>query len=85
MPVGVLASVATVSVEEALRAYTLGAAYACGQEGCRGALSPGMLADVTVLSDDIGALPAARILETRVTCTIVGGEAVYLRQAGSAA
>jgi len=63
--------------EEALRAYTLDAAYAAFEEDIKGSLEPGKLADITVLSKDILEVPAEEILETRVLYTIVGGEVRY--------
>ena len=65
--------------EEALRSFTLDAAYAAFEEGIRGSLQPGKLADVTVLSRDIMTVPPREILETEVLLTLVGGEVVYHR------
>jgi hypothetical protein len=64
-----------VSVEDALRAYTAGAAWAGFAEDEVGTLAPGMLADLVVLSGD----PRAS-LDVRVDATFVGGEAVYERR-----
>lgn len=66
-----------VSVEEAVHAYTVGAAYAGGEETIKGSLTPGKLADLTVLDRDIFTIAAEELLETRVTATMVGGEFVY--------
>jgi len=63
--------------EEALRARTLGAAYAAFEEDIKGSLEPGKLADITVLSKDILEVPVEEILNTRVLYTIVGGEVRY--------
>ena len=57
----------------ALRAYTLGSAYAAFLEGETGVLAPGRLADITVLSDDPTAVPAAQVLQLRPLWTIVHG------------
>jgi hypothetical protein len=67
-----------ITVQEAIEAYTLGAAYAGFQEKDRGSLEPGKLADLVVLSRDILA-PAERdhIAKTRVMMTVVGGRVVY--------
>lgn len=62
---------------DALRAYTLGAAYASGEEKSKGSLEPGKLADLVVLSHDILAVTPARILATNVEMTVVGGEVVF--------
>lgn len=63
--------------EQALRAYTLGAAYASGEETSKGSLAAGKLADMVVLSQDILAIPPQEILRTRVEMTISGGQIVY--------
>jgi predicted amidohydrolase YtcJ len=62
---------------EALRSYTLDAAYAAFEEDIKGSLEPGKLADITVLSKDILEIPPEEILDTRVLYTIVGGEVRY--------
>jgi predicted amidohydrolase YtcJ len=66
-----------VSVEEAAYAYTVGAAYAGGEEAIKGSLTPGKLADLTVLDRDIFTITAEELLQTCVTATMVGGEFVY--------
>ncbi len=66
-----------LTVEEALRAYTRGAAYAAFQENDKGSITPGKLGDIVVLSDDIFTIPPARIKDARVAMTIVGGSVVY--------
>jgi len=63
--------------EDALRSYTLDAAYAAFEEDLKGSLTPGKLADVVVWSNDIMTAPAAEILETAAVYTIVGGDVVY--------
>jgi len=66
-----------VTVEEAIRAYTLGSAYAEFMEGRKGALAFGFLADFIVLSQDIFAVALERIPATRVLLTVTGGRVVY--------
>ncbi len=66
-----------LSREQALRSYTLNGAYAAFEEGIKGSLTPGKLADVVVLSRDILTVPEDEILGTRILYTIVGGEVVY--------
>ncbi|MDO9065566.1 MAG: amidohydrolase family protein, partial [Chloroflexota bacterium] len=66
-----------VTVQEAVRAFTWGAAYACGQEKKVGSITPGKLADLVVLSQDIFAIPPESILDAQVDYTIVGGEVVH--------
>ncbi len=63
--------------EEALRSYTINAARAAFEERIKGSLTPGKLADMVVLSQDILTVPDERIRETEVLYTIVGGEVVY--------
>lgn len=63
--------------EEALRSYTLNGAYASFEEGIKGSLTPGKLADITVLSKDIMTIPDDEILSSEVLYTIVGGKILY--------
>lgn len=67
--------------EEALRGFTLDAAYAAFQEDELGSLEPGKFADFVILSHDIMTVPASQILETDVVATYLGGEAVYRHDA----
>jgi hypothetical protein len=69
-----------ITVAEAVRAYTIGSAYAAFAEGEKGSLAPGKLADVAVLSDDIFAIAPEKIAETRVIMTVFGGKVVYERR-----
>ena len=66
-----------MSREEALRSYTRNAAFAAFQEGSKGSLAVGKLADVTVLSKDILTVPDGEIRSARVHLTIVGGKVLY--------
>ncbi len=63
--------------EEALKSWTMVGAYAAFEEGQKGTLEPGKLADMVLLSADIMRIPPAEILKTRVKMTILGGEVVY--------
>jgi predicted amidohydrolase YtcJ len=63
--------------EQALRSYTLDAAFAAFQETSRGSLALGKLADITVLSRDIMSVPDDQILGTEVVYTILGGKVAY--------
>jgi hypothetical protein len=65
--------------EEALRAYTLNNAYAAFEEGRKGSLGLGKLADITVLSRDILTVPDDEILGAKVLYTIVGGKVAFER------
>ncbi|MFT4604902.1 MAG: putative amidohydrolase YtcJ [Rhodothermales bacterium] len=64
---------------EALRSYTLSNAHAAFEEDIKGSLTPGKLADVTVLSADILSVPEEQIPMARVDYTIVGGQVRYRR------
>jgi predicted amidohydrolase YtcJ len=66
-----------VNIEQAIAAYTTGAAFAEFAEKQKGKLEPGMLADFVVLDRDITAVPPPKILETKVLRTVVGGKTVY--------
>jgi predicted amidohydrolase YtcJ len=62
---------------EALRSYTINAAFAGFDEGTRGSLTVGKLADVTVLSKDLMTIPEDEILSAQILYTIVGGKVQY--------
>ena len=66
-----------MSREEALRSYTINGAYAAFQEDILGSITPGKLADITVLSKDIMTVPEDEILEAEVLYTIVGGKILH--------
>lgn len=66
-----------ISVEEAIEAYTLSAAFAAFDEEIKGSITPGKLADMVVLSQDILTIPANAIVNTEVLYTIVGGKVVF--------
>ncbi len=66
-----------VSIAEAVYAYTVGAAYAGGEEALKGSLTAGKLADLVVLGEDIFSAPPEALLEASVVATMVGGEWVY--------
>jgi len=68
-----------VSRYEALKMFTIDAAYAGFEEKIKGSIEEGKLADIVVLSKDILNIPAKEILDTRVEMTIVGGKIVYQR------
>ena len=67
----------TIDLETALRAYTIQGAWANFVEGSRGSIAVGKYADLILLADDLFALPPAKIKDTRVLLTLVGGEEVY--------
>lgn len=63
--------------EQALRSYTIDAAYGAFEEKVKGSIAPGKLADFTVFSQDIMTVPDDQLLNTRVLKTILGGKVVY--------
>ncbi len=62
---------------EGLRSYTVSGAYAAFEEDIKGSLTPGKLADITVLSLDIMTIAEEEIPDTQVAYTIVGGRVMY--------
>jgi predicted amidohydrolase YtcJ len=66
-----------ISLEEAIRAYTIGSAYAEFQENEKGTITPGKLADLVILSDDIFKFDATEIQNVKVVMTIMDGRVVY--------
>lgn len=65
---------------EALKSYTLDAAYASFEEDVLGSITPGKYADLVVLSKDIMTVPALEILQTQALMTMVGGKIVFERK-----
>lgn len=65
-----------VSRAEALKMFTINAAYAAFEEKDKGSIEPGKLADFTVLSEDIMKIPEPEILKTRAVMTCIGGQIV---------
>ena len=68
---------------EALRSYTINAAYAGFEDTIKGSLAPGKLADITVLSKDIMTIPESDIPTAQVLYTIVGGKVQYNKSAAT--
>ena len=66
-----------ISVEEAVRAYTVGSAFAEFQEKVKGTITPGKLADLVILSRDIFKIDAKEIEKVNVLMTLVDGRVVY--------
>jgi predicted amidohydrolase YtcJ len=69
-----------ISVEEAIRAYTIDAAFASFDENRKGTLEPGKLADFIILDGDLTRIPPEDIKSTKVLMTVVGGKVVYERE-----
>ena len=66
-----------LTVAETVEAYTLGSAYAEFQETEKGSITPGKLADMVLLSDDIFSIDPIKIRDVKVLKTFVGGKLVY--------
>ena len=65
-----------ITVEEAVRAYTVGGAYASFDESRKGMLATGKLADLVVIDRDLFGVPPAEIRNAKVLTTVVGGKVV---------
>ncbi len=68
-----------LTLPEAIRGFTIDAAFAAFEEGSRGTIEPGKLADFTIVEGDLYSTPASALWRTQVRYTIVGGEVVYHR------
>jgi hypothetical protein len=68
-----------ISVEEALKAYTINGAYASLQENVKGTIKEGKLADLVILDKNPLSVPKDEILNIRVEETIIRGKSVYKR------
>ncbi|HYL68987.1 MAG TPA: amidohydrolase [Candidatus Limnocylindria bacterium] len=66
-----------LTIDECIRDYNVGSAYAEFEEQRKGTLTPGMVADIVVFPTDITRMPAKDLLRTSVAMTIVGGRIVY--------
>jgi predicted amidohydrolase YtcJ len=66
-----------LTIAQALWGYTVGAAYAGGQEARQGSLIPGKLADMVILAEDPFTVPSERLAGAEVAATLVGGEVVH--------
>lgn len=67
----------SLTVEEAVRFYTMGSAYAEFQDEMKGSIEVGKLADIIILSENIFEIPTEKIREAKVVLTIVDGKVVY--------
>ena len=65
------------SRERALYSYTMGNAIAAFEEDIKGSITPGKLADLTVLSQDLLTVPDDELMKTEVVMTILGGAIRY--------
>jgi predicted amidohydrolase YtcJ len=72
-----------LTVTEAVQAYTMGSAYAEFQDQEKGSITPGKLADMVILNDDIFQIDPVKIRDVKVTKTIVGGKVVWEAPSGA--
>lgn len=66
-----------ITMEEAIRYYTLGSSYAQFMEDRKGKIKPGYLADIVITDKDLLTIPENEIMKTRVDYTITGGKIVF--------
>ena len=78
-PVGGYEASEKMTRQQALRSYTLDAAYGAFEENIKGSIQPGKLADFTVFSQDIMKVDETELMKTEVVMTILGGKTVYER------
>jgi predicted amidohydrolase YtcJ len=76
-PVGGFVPNERVSLEDTIKAYTLGAAFAGRVEKNEGSIEPGKLADLIIVSQDLFKIEPSDIAKTEVLLTMVGGKVVY--------
>lgn len=68
-----------IPLDAALRAYTVNGAYASFEEDIKGALTPGLLGDVTVFASDLRAVPPDQLADVPVDLTIIDGRVAFER------
>jgi len=66
-----------LAMEEAIKYYTLGSAYAQFMEDRKGMIKEGYLADIVIVDKDLLTIPKSEIMKTKVDYTIMGGKVVY--------
>lgn len=67
----------TISIHQALKAYTLGGSYSSNEEEVKGKIAPGYLADLAVLSQDLFSIEPMKTHETKVMLTVFDGKIIY--------
>lgn len=66
-----------ITVDEALRVYTINGAYATREEAIKGSISVGKLADFVMLAQDPHTIDPNKIKDIQIVRTVVGGNVVY--------
>jgi predicted amidohydrolase YtcJ len=74
-----------VGIDEALRMYTIGSAYASFEEDTKGSITPGKFADLVVLANDPRSVDASAIRDLKILQTLVDGRVVYDADEGTGA
>jgi len=69
-----------ITLEEAVKCYTLNSAYASFEADFKGSLEKGKLADIVILDRDLTEIPANQIMNAHVYMTIVDGTILYIRE-----
>jgi len=72
-----------MTIEEAIKGFTIWAAYGAWQEDVLGSIEVGKMADITILDKDLLTIEPEDILTTKVLATIVGGDVKYINSSGS--
>ncbi|MFP3950834.1 MAG: amidohydrolase [Candidatus Bathyarchaeia archaeon] len=72
-----------ITLEEAIKCYTLNSAYASFEEDVKGSIEPGKLADLTIFDRDLTDIPKEEICEAQVEMTLVGGDFLFRREEAS--
>lgn len=76
-PEGGFVPTEAVSLEDGIKAYTLGAAFAGRREHDEGSIEAGKLADLIIVNQDLFKIPPSKLDQTKVLLTMVGGKVVY--------
>ena len=66
-----------ITLEEAIRCYSLDAAYASFEEDIKGSIEPGKLADIAIISEDLTSIPPEKIGDARIDLTMLGGKILW--------
>lgn len=70
----------TLTLEEAIQAYTMGSAYAEFRENEVGSLTSGKFADLVILDADLFSVPPDQIKSATTVATILGGKTIFARE-----
>ena len=72
-----------LTIREAIEAYTMGSAYAEFQDRVKGSITPGKLADMVLLSEDVLTVAPDRIRDIKALKTWIGGQLIYDAESAS--